>query len=206
MSTAIRPADVSRYLGRNSRFTGVERSVVKPKSYSAGYEVRGWTDGHVSVRYTGGSHQGGSPAYRAKVAKDALGSMMTALKWGYTVGDMGSYIKVTGRKEQYKPELRSQTVSAYLGKKVAETGIKRSEYSTTRIRGWGRWTEGYEVKQTWLGITVEFTWSSIHYHEDRDAARRAEKLEALKSALEEKYTVEYAERGPGNKVLVVKAK
>lgn len=212
MASAIRPADISRYLGNNSRFSGVERSVHKAgtgrnkPSFSAGYEVKGFTEGTVSVRYTGGSHQGGSPAFRAKKYRAALDGLKKVLEWEYVLEDMGSYLKVTDRKVKAAPELTAQAVSAHLGRASKETGIKRSEYSSTRIRGWGRWTEGYEVKKTYLGITVEFNWASVHYSASSDADRRAAKLEKLKTALESKYKVEYGERGMGSKVLVVTAK
>lgn len=212
MSTAIRPADVSRYLGNHTGYTGVERSVHKAgygrtkPSFSAGYEVKGFTEGTVSVRYTGGSHRGGSPASQAEKYRKALDALKMALGWAYEVEDMGSYLKVTGKKKPYVPELSPQAVSAHLGRAVKETGIHRSEYSTTRVKGWGRWTEGYEVKKTYLGIIVDFTWSSMHYHHSSDAERRAARMETLKAALETKYNVTYATRGMDSKVLVVTAK
>lgn len=212
MTAAIRPADVSRYLGSKTGYTDVERSVRKAgygrtkPSFSAGYEVKGFTEGTVSVRYTGGSSRGGSPAYQADQYRKALTALKTALSWEYEVEDLGSYLKVTGKKKGYVPELGPQAVSAHLGRAVKETGIRRSEYSTTRIKGWGRWTEGYEVKKTYLGIIVDFTWASHHYHAESDAERRAARMEALKAALETKYNVTYATRGVDSKVLVVTAK
>jgi len=208
---AIRPVDISRYLGNNSRFSGVERSVRKPgtgrnkASWSAGYEVKGFGDHDVSVRYTGGSHQGGSPAFQAKEYRKALDGLKKVLDWEYQVKDMGSYLKVTGRKEKAAVEVTSQTVSRFLGGIVGETGIGRSVYSTTRVKGWGRWTEGFEVKKTYKGVQVDFNWASFD-HREHSAADREARLDVLKKALEARYKVEVVTRGLYSKVLLVTAK
>lgn len=203
----MRPTDISRYLGRQTGYTNVERSVRKPgtgrnkPSWSAGYQVARADGDNISVRYTGGSHRSGSPDFWAKEYRKALDSLKTALEWDYKVEDLGSYLKVTGRKDT-RPAPTSQGVSQFLGNAKKATGIERSIYTTTRVKGWGRWTEGYEVKKTYLGIEVDFTWSSMDRTEHKAFTREA-KLEKLKEALEARYTVEYATRGMNIQVLIV---
>jgi hypothetical protein len=212
MSTALRASTISTYLGAKSSITEVERSVRKAgtgrnkASFSRGYEVKSWVDGKVRVDYTLGSSRGGGPLYQATAKRAGLDALLKVLLWDYQVEDHKSYLVVTEKKAVYVPELRSQTVSALLGKASQETDIKRSEYFTTRVKGWGHWTTGYEVKKTYAGIMVDFTWGSSHRHDDGDHTRRIAKLTKLAEVLSAKYTVTWTKRGMDRDVLIVTAK
>ena len=208
MATALRASTISTYLGNKSRSTEVERSVKgrTKGSFSRGYEVRTWVDGTVRVGYTLGSSAGGSPAYQAKTKRTALDALLKVLLWDYEVEDHKSYLVVVKKKTGCVPELRSQSVSAVLGRAAKETGIVRSEYSTTRIRGWGHWTTGYEVKQTSAGIQVDYVMGSNRHPQPDDLSNRKLKLMQLAEVLGAKYTVTWSKRGMNHDVLIITVK
>jgi hypothetical protein len=91
----------------------------------------------------------------------------------------------------------ANVISRFLGKQ----GFKRSAYSTTRVRGWGRWSEGYEVRTINDQVRVEWNLSSSHRFGNENPTEA--KLDAMEKALNERYTVTRDKVGISDRVVLI---
>lgn len=99
--------------------------------------------------------------------------------------------------------VRAQTVSYFLSK----AGFDRCVYRTSRVRGWGAWTEGFEAKTNHQGdVEVDWNYSSNDRSTDRDL--QTTRLTEMEALLSERYTVTRKPVGINNArfVIVVTAK
>ncbi len=91
----------------------------------------------------------------------------------------------------------ANVVSRFLGKQ----GFSRSVYSSTRVRGWGRWSEGYEAQTVNNAVRVEWNLSSSHRFGNDNPTEA--KLDAMEKALSERYTVTREKVGASNRVVLI---
>jgi hypothetical protein len=99
----------------------------------------------------------------------------------------------------------ASVVSNFLGR----NGHTRSVYSSTRVRGYGRWTTGYEAKGQGDGsVRVEFVTGSGAFYADtaKKDADHAEALAKMAELLSQRYNVVKRTDFYANTFLVVTAK
>lgn len=96
----------------------------------------------------------------------------------------------------------ANVVSRFLGLR----GFSRSTSTTTRVRGWLRWTEGYEVRPA-LNGTVRIDWNMSTGFRSGDPDERSARIAAMEEALKERYTVVRERPGTSDReVLIVSQK